>query len=193
MLNRKTATFTSYCLCPPQIAEHVDSTDGFLSKLSLYKALALIALAQQGKQPSPNLLENCIQGKCWSDSRAVKLLLNEYLEDSSVCLRTTVIPQLLHFISTGQMSLIYWLTKAQGFSPYRNSLWQFTTGIHPPVLLIICIMSQQTDVWEDLYITYSREFEQNHILRGFNFYSSTMLEKYILKRSKIKFLKIAFF
>ncbi|KAG8006821.1 Sorting nexin-8, partial [Nibea albiflora] len=44
-----------------QIAEHVDSTDGFLSKLSLYKALALIALAQQGKQPSPKLLENCIQ------------------------------------------------------------------------------------------------------------------------------------
>lgn len=53
----------SYCLCPPQIAEHVDSTDGFLTKLSLYKALALIALAQQGKQPSPKLLENCIQGK----------------------------------------------------------------------------------------------------------------------------------
>lgn len=45
-----------------QIAEHVDSTDGFLSKLSLYKALALIAFAQQGKQPSPKLLENCIQG-----------------------------------------------------------------------------------------------------------------------------------
>ncbi|KAK2893628.1 sorting nexin-8a isoform X1 [Channa argus] len=44
-----------------QIAEHVDSTDGFLSKLSFYKALALIALAQQGKQPSPKLLENCIQ------------------------------------------------------------------------------------------------------------------------------------
>ncbi|XP_056870919.1 sorting nexin-8a isoform X2 [Takifugu flavidus] len=44
-----------------QIAEHVDSADGFLSKLSLYKALALIAFAQQGKQPSPKLLENCIQ------------------------------------------------------------------------------------------------------------------------------------
>ncbi|KAG7504590.1 hypothetical protein JOB18_012505 [Solea senegalensis] len=44
-----------------QIAEHVDSTDGFLSKLSFYKALALIALAQQGKQPSTKLLENCIQ------------------------------------------------------------------------------------------------------------------------------------
>ncbi|KAI3359157.1 hypothetical protein L3Q82_002690 [Scortum barcoo] len=44
-----------------QIAEHVDFADGFLSKLSLYKALALIALAQQGKQPSPKLLENCIQ------------------------------------------------------------------------------------------------------------------------------------
>lgn len=56
-------TFMSYPLCPSQIAEHVDSTDGFLSKLSLYKALALIALAQQGKQPSPKLLENCIQGR----------------------------------------------------------------------------------------------------------------------------------
>ncbi|XP_034046896.1 sorting nexin-8a isoform X2 [Thalassophryne amazonica] len=44
-----------------KIAEHVDTTDGFLSKLSLYKALALIALAQQGKQPSPKLLENWIQ------------------------------------------------------------------------------------------------------------------------------------
>lgn len=44
-----------------QIAEHVDSTDGFLTKLSFYKALALIALAQQGKQPSPKLLENFIQ------------------------------------------------------------------------------------------------------------------------------------
>ncbi|XP_008327486.1 sorting nexin-8a [Cynoglossus semilaevis] len=44
-----------------RLSEHVDSTDGFLNKLSLYKALALIALAQQGKQPSPKLLENCIQ------------------------------------------------------------------------------------------------------------------------------------
>ncbi|XP_056143911.1 sorting nexin-8a [Lampris incognitus] len=44
-----------------QIAGQVDSSDGFLSKLSLYKALALIALAQQGKQPSPKLFENCIQ------------------------------------------------------------------------------------------------------------------------------------
>lgn len=44
-----------------QITEHVDNRDGFLSKVSLYKALALIALAQQGKQPSPKLLENCIQ------------------------------------------------------------------------------------------------------------------------------------
>ncbi|XP_037544695.1 sorting nexin-8a [Nematolebias whitei] len=44
-----------------QIAEHVDSADGFLSKLSFYKALALIALAQQGKQPTPKLLANCIQ------------------------------------------------------------------------------------------------------------------------------------
>ncbi|RVE69762.1 hypothetical protein OJAV_G00080910 [Oryzias javanicus] len=44
-----------------QIVEHVESTHGFLSKLSFYKALALIALAQQGKQPRPKLLENCIQ------------------------------------------------------------------------------------------------------------------------------------
>uniref|UniRef100_A0AAY4C507 PX domain-containing protein n=1 Tax=Denticeps clupeoides TaxID=299321 RepID=A0AAY4C507_9TELE len=44
-----------------QIAGHIDNSDGFLSKLSLYKGLALIALAQQGKQPSPKLLENCIQ------------------------------------------------------------------------------------------------------------------------------------
>ncbi|MCJ8746447.1 hypothetical protein PDJAM_G00141910 [Pangasius djambal] len=44
-----------------KITEHVDNGDGFLSKVSLYKALALIALAQQGKQPSPKLLENCIQ------------------------------------------------------------------------------------------------------------------------------------
>ncbi|XP_030646104.1 sorting nexin-8a [Chanos chanos] len=44
-----------------QIIEHVDTGEGFLSKLSLYKGLALIALAQQGKQPSPKLLENCIQ------------------------------------------------------------------------------------------------------------------------------------
>lgn len=66
-------TFRSYCYCPPQIAEHVDSTDGFLSKLSLYKALALIALAQQGRQPSPKLLENCIEGRaqCHSDGSAV--------------------------------------------------------------------------------------------------------------------------
>ncbi|KAG7269598.1 hypothetical protein CRUP_028650 [Coryphaenoides rupestris] len=44
-----------------QIAEHVEPSGGYLSKLTLYKALALIALAQQGKQPSPKLLENCIQ------------------------------------------------------------------------------------------------------------------------------------
>lgn len=56
------ATLTFSALCRLQIAEHVDSTDGFLSKLSLYKALALIAFAQQGKQPSGKLLENCIQG-----------------------------------------------------------------------------------------------------------------------------------
>uniref|UniRef100_A0A8C6WYJ9 Sorting nexin 8a n=1 Tax=Neogobius melanostomus TaxID=47308 RepID=A0A8C6WYJ9_9GOBI len=44
-----------------QIVEHVECTDGYLNKLALYKALALIALAQQGKQPSPKLLENYIQ------------------------------------------------------------------------------------------------------------------------------------
>lgn len=44
-----------------QIVEHVECTDGYLNKLGLYKALALIALAQQGKQPSPKLLENYIQ------------------------------------------------------------------------------------------------------------------------------------
>ncbi|XP_077383531.1 sorting nexin-8a isoform X1 [Festucalex cinctus] len=45
-----------------QISEHIDAAaDGFLSKLSLYKALALIAIAQQGKQPSPKALENYIQ------------------------------------------------------------------------------------------------------------------------------------
>ncbi|PWA17713.1 hypothetical protein CCH79_00008229, partial [Gambusia affinis] len=38
-----------------QIAEHIEYTDGFLTKLTLYKALALIALAQQGKKPSPKL------------------------------------------------------------------------------------------------------------------------------------------
>lgn len=43
-----------------KISEHVVSTNGFLSKLSLCRALALIALAQQGKQLSPKLLENCI-------------------------------------------------------------------------------------------------------------------------------------
>uniref|UniRef100_A0AAR2IUP4 PX domain-containing protein n=1 Tax=Pygocentrus nattereri TaxID=42514 RepID=A0AAR2IUP4_PYGNA len=44
-----------------QITDHIDHGNGFLSKVSFYKALALIALAQQGKQPSPKLLENCIQ------------------------------------------------------------------------------------------------------------------------------------
>ncbi|XP_067088933.1 sorting nexin-8a [Osmerus mordax] len=44
-----------------QIAERIEYTEGFINKLSLYKALALIALAQQGKQPSLKLLENCIQ------------------------------------------------------------------------------------------------------------------------------------
>ncbi|KPP69870.1 sorting nexin-8-like [Scleropages formosus] len=46
-----------------QIAEHVKCIDGSLTKLSLYKALALIALAQQGKQPTLKLLENYVQGE----------------------------------------------------------------------------------------------------------------------------------
>jgi sorting nexin-8 len=71
--------------CLFQIAEHVDYTDGFLSKLSLYKALALIALAQQGKQPSPKLLENCIQGKPFNElfsskDTAVNVQLNQWLD-----------------------------------------------------------------------------------------------------------------
>ncbi|XP_051995855.1 sorting nexin-8-like isoform X2 [Xyrauchen texanus] len=44
-----------------QITEHVNSGDGFLSKVSLYKGLALIAFAQQGKSPSPKLLDNFLQ------------------------------------------------------------------------------------------------------------------------------------
>ncbi|XP_028669755.1 sorting nexin-8a isoform X2 [Erpetoichthys calabaricus] len=44
-----------------QIASQLDCKEGFLSKLSLYKGLALIALAQQGKQPSQKLLENYTQ------------------------------------------------------------------------------------------------------------------------------------
>ncbi|KAG2456215.1 SNX8 protein, partial [Polypterus senegalus] len=44
-----------------QIGSQLDCKEGFLSKLSLYKGLALIALAQQGKQPSQKLLENYTQ------------------------------------------------------------------------------------------------------------------------------------
>lgn len=54
---KKKGTFTFFCLSLFfQISEHVVSTNGFLSKLSLCRALALIALAQQGKQLSPKLL-----------------------------------------------------------------------------------------------------------------------------------------
>nr|XP_055046561.1 sorting nexin-8a [Misgurnus anguillicaudatus] len=44
-----------------QITENISNDDGFLNKVSLYKGLAFIALAQQGKPPSPKLLENFIQ------------------------------------------------------------------------------------------------------------------------------------
>ncbi|KAH0540418.1 sorting nexin-8-like [Cotesia glomerata] len=41
-----------------QIWDLVDSRTGFLSRSGLYKGLALVAFAQQGKQPSDKLLEN---------------------------------------------------------------------------------------------------------------------------------------
>ncbi|XP_063995496.1 sorting nexin-8-like [Diachasmimorpha longicaudata] len=41
-----------------QIWELVDSKTGYLSRSGLYKGLALVAFAQQGKQPSDKLLEN---------------------------------------------------------------------------------------------------------------------------------------
>ncbi|XP_015608090.1 sorting nexin-8 isoform X2 [Cephus cinctus] len=41
-----------------QIWELVDSKMGYLTRSSLYKGLALVAFAQQGKQPSDKLLEN---------------------------------------------------------------------------------------------------------------------------------------
>ncbi|XP_064414936.1 sorting nexin-8a [Latimeria chalumnae] len=44
-----------------QIVEQVEWKDRRLSKLSFYRALALIALSQQGKQPSIKLLENYTQ------------------------------------------------------------------------------------------------------------------------------------
>ncbi|CAG2054539.1 unnamed protein product [Timema podura] len=40
------------------IWELVDAKQGFLPRSSLYKALALVALAQQGRQPSAKLLDN---------------------------------------------------------------------------------------------------------------------------------------
>jgi len=42
----------------PQIWKLVDSKTGYLTRSGLYKALALVAFAQQGKQPSDKLLEN---------------------------------------------------------------------------------------------------------------------------------------
>ncbi|XP_014207946.1 sorting nexin-8-like [Copidosoma floridanum] len=41
-----------------QIWDLVDSKTGYLTRSGLYKGLALVALAQQGKQPSDKLLEN---------------------------------------------------------------------------------------------------------------------------------------
>ncbi|XP_015182254.1 PREDICTED: sorting nexin-8-like [Polistes dominula] len=41
-----------------QIWELVDSKTGYLTRSGLYKGLALVAFAQQGKQPSDKLLEN---------------------------------------------------------------------------------------------------------------------------------------
>uniref|UniRef100_H3B9S5 Sorting nexin 8 n=1 Tax=Latimeria chalumnae TaxID=7897 RepID=H3B9S5_LATCH len=46
-----------------QIVEQVEWKDRRLSKLSFYRALALIALSQQGKQPSIKLLENYTQAE----------------------------------------------------------------------------------------------------------------------------------
>lgn len=42
-----------------QIWELVDSKTGYLTRNGLYKGLALVAFAQQGKQPSDKLFENC--------------------------------------------------------------------------------------------------------------------------------------
>ncbi|GCB63431.1 hypothetical protein scyTo_0011619 [Scyliorhinus torazame] len=44
-----------------QIAEIIESKDESITKSALYRALVLIALAQQGKQPSVKLLENVTQ------------------------------------------------------------------------------------------------------------------------------------
>lgn len=41
-----------------QIWKLVDSKTGYLTRSGLYKGLALVAFAQQGKQPSDKLLEN---------------------------------------------------------------------------------------------------------------------------------------
>ncbi|XP_043567747.1 sorting nexin-8-like [Chiloscyllium plagiosum] len=48
-------------LVQSQIAEIVESKEESITKSALYRALVLIALAQQGKQPSPKLLENITQ------------------------------------------------------------------------------------------------------------------------------------
>ena len=55
-----------YFLLCWQIWDLADAKQGSLSRSSLYKALALVAWAQQGKQPSTKLLENFSgEGKCW--------------------------------------------------------------------------------------------------------------------------------
>ena len=41
-----------------QIWALVDNKTGYLTRSGLYKALALVAMAQQGKNPSDKLLEN---------------------------------------------------------------------------------------------------------------------------------------
>lgn len=92
-----------------QIAEHVVSTNGFLSKLSLCRALALITLAQQGKQPSPKLLENCIHGGC-ECRRAARLELNEWRGHSSGCPGATTDVPLPCLVCGGTNIIIYWPT-----------------------------------------------------------------------------------
>lgn len=46
------------CIVVFQIWDMVESKQGYLTRVGLYKALALTALAQQGKTVSEKLLEN---------------------------------------------------------------------------------------------------------------------------------------
>lgn len=111
-------------LCLLQIAEHVDATDGFLSKLSLYKALALIAFAQQGKQPSGKLLANCIQG-----GREKSL--------SKAVLQCVVL--------WGHMPSFNWLV-------YNSNKWNFLWPCAVRVVIIV-VKTKQEDISADSYIT----------------------------------------